>query len=762
MRVAEISTVFLSLALALGLTWSVTPVVWGDPDVCCPWPDYPDYGDGRDGNEVISEDTQLWEDMYYEDLTIQPGATLDTCGHTVRVCGTLTVLPDGIITDTCSGGAGGDGGGIGPDGGPGLGGDPMQHGNPPYCPHGAESCTDGQDGEAGDPPADTQPGENGYGGHGGGSDGGGGPAWWKRPITMVLYADADGGDGGAGGRGGKGGGYVEIYAFRFDNRGVIHADGYDAPQQPDDGAPEAAPNGYSNCGAEYTVWQYAPPFGPWRDVAGGGGGGGGGGFGGNGGTVQIYYADLEEQGTIRANGGEGASGGAGGAGGGCNIYDEDPPWAGYEQGCPGGSPGGGHGGRGAYDEGDCAADGTGGGDVSDVVNGTWSLTALRRYCKIGPDCYWADDLNPLNKCEECDPEDFSMTAWSCVPAGTDCDDGQFCNGDDTCDADCECIHEGDPCEPCDCYEGDPGCCQEEYLVGGQAYTICEEPIPSGLNGVEMCVTCDGEFIGCDYTHTVGYVDGMWEVDGAPCFPQVAGGDCTVTASSHPHRECCGVPPCPPISCDSSIEFVADEDHEVANQNLQHWCCCVYCDLNGDKVRTIIDDVPCFVDCVYYENCDCCDDCCLEAADANCDGHLSIIWDVIPFVDCVYHEICTPCAWNCPEEGACGSSGTGQGADGFTIGGAVYSDESSPLFTGVEGIPVRVVSRDSVVLPVSTPTNTTTNWLGIWRIDNLAPGTYTVVFGQEKAKTVKAQNSIKIVVNEKNQAANQSIKFLRKP
>lgn len=750
MRVAEISTVFLSLAVALGLTWSVTPVVWGDPDVCCPWPGFPDYGDGHHqhypGNPCyIDENTQLSEDLYCEDLTILPGVTLDTCGYTVRVCGTL--LNRGIITDSCTGGAGGPGGNHGDDDELGKGHDPYNHGDCNHQPY----CTDGQDGELGDL-SPLQPGQNGRGGRGGGGGGGGGGAWW----TLHDW-DADGGDGGIGGDGGKGGGYVKIYAFHFDNPspGVIHADGLPGTDG-SDGSEHCSDGEYCHCdcsegstevcGPEHCV-DTTPPR---SDASGGGGGGGGGGAGGNGGTVEVYYGYLIHQGTIHANGGPiVADGGGGGADGCCNQYSL--PVGGEGDGCPGGAPNGGSGGAGEHGSG-CSEDGQDGGHGSGGANGTWSLTPWRRYCRIGPDCYWGDDINPDNPCEECDP-DFSMTAWHPLPEGWPCDDGEWCFWPDECDGECHCIPGPDRCYPCGCYE-DIDECQDEYLVGGQCYTDCDDPVGSGQGGVDMCLACGGGFNECTVTNP----DGFWQIDGAPCFPQVSGGDCTATAS-HSHRMCCEVPPCPPMPCDSSIDIIVDKDHEAANQSLQHWCCCVYCDMDGNKMRTIIGDVPCFVDCVYYENCDCCNDCCLEAGDANCDEHLSIIWDVIPFVDCVYHGNCTPCAaWNCPEEGACGSSGTGQGADGFTIGGAVYSDESSPLFTGVEGIPVRVVSRDSVVLPVST----TTNWLGIWRIDNLAPGTYTVVFGQEKNKTVKAQNSIKIVVNEKNQAANQSIKFLRKP
>ena len=41
------------------------------------------------------------------------------------------------------------------------------------------------------------------------------------------------------------------------------------------------------------------------------------------------------------------------------------------------------------------------------------------------------DGNPLNPCEECSP-DLSVTEWSAVPAGVNCDDGDDCTEADTC------------------------------------------------------------------------------------------------------------------------------------------------------------------------------------------------------------------------------------------------------------------------------------------------------------------------------------------
>ena len=48
------------------------------------------YGFGQDGNVTITGDTTLARDMFYNDLTINTGCTLDTNGYRIFVRGTLT------------------------------------------------------------------------------------------------------------------------------------------------------------------------------------------------------------------------------------------------------------------------------------------------------------------------------------------------------------------------------------------------------------------------------------------------------------------------------------------------------------------------------------------------------------------------------------------------------------------------------------------------------------------------------------------------
>jgi len=61
------------------------------------------FGDGNDGDVTISANTPLTRDMFYDDLTVNAGITLDTAGYRIFVKGTLT--NNGTIERTPNNGA---------------------------------------------------------------------------------------------------------------------------------------------------------------------------------------------------------------------------------------------------------------------------------------------------------------------------------------------------------------------------------------------------------------------------------------------------------------------------------------------------------------------------------------------------------------------------------------------------------------------------------------------------------------------------------
>ena len=364
------------------------------------------FGDGIDGDVVISSSTHLTSDKEYNNLTVNAGVILYTNGFTVRVANTL--LNNGFITDTASGGNGGNNG-VG-----GLGGRFSSGHIPPQS---------GSSGANGGSPSIAGAGSGGRGGSGGG---GGGAAW---ETFSGHYAN--GGTGGNGGDGGVGGGFVEIYANIFQNNGTIHANG--GPGQ----------NGFFATQGQYEAWTVilVADF----DLAGGGGGGGAGGSGGNGGSVYIYYGSIAASGTITANGGSagigrpGASGRNTNHGGGISGTNE-------ENGASGGGsfPAGGGGGRGEFSS---AQSGTGGtGQTGSVgTSGTTSLVAATT-------CYVDNDSDGYGDAADPGTPVIGACGAGFSTNNGDCDDGnssvnpgatevvadaidQDCNGGDVCYAD---------------------------------------------------------------------------------------------------------------------------------------------------------------------------------------------------------------------------------------------------------------------------------------------------------------------------------------
>ena len=90
------------------------------------------FGDGSDGNVTVTANTTLSQDMYYSNLTIDPGVTLNPGGYRIFVAGTLTldngssIARNGIDGSGSTGGAAlqpGTLGGSAAGGSAGFGGD---------------------------------------------------------------------------------------------------------------------------------------------------------------------------------------------------------------------------------------------------------------------------------------------------------------------------------------------------------------------------------------------------------------------------------------------------------------------------------------------------------------------------------------------------------------------------------------------------------------------------------------------------------------
>ncbi len=351
-------------------------------------------------------------------------------------------------------------------------------------------------------------------------------------------------------------------------------------------------------------------------------------------------------------------------------------------------------------------------------------------CNDGNPC--TDDICSNGTCQN--PPNFSCGDGTCDSACGEtrsncCQDCADC-GDGTCD----------PCEegrcPQDC-DVDP-CESQPYTIGGAVFEDCDDPLGSGVADVPVSVVCNGGY-SCNTTTFGG--QGLWSCNSVPCDT------CTVTVLRACYLE---TALCPPVPCSDSVVATVDDDHLPDNQSLAfHHPGCVLHDVNGDGFVSILGDVPCFVDCLFFGNCPpqgACSGRYPCACDCNGDGFCSILGDVPCFVDCVFFN-------QCPEPAIAPDLGGNTAATGFTVGGAVYANRDDPLTTGVEGVAVELF--DALGNSIGF---TTTGRLGIWKVGAVPTGAYSVVFHTVQRDGSVAQVSRTIAVEEGNKVAMQSIQL----
>lgn len=275
------------------------------------------FGDGSDGDAVVSVSSSLTRDVFYSSLVVNAGVNLNTNGF--RVYSQTTITNNGTIFNNGSdGGDGGAGGNAHHDAGTGAG-------NP-----GGTAGVGGQGGAAGTLPGGLNGNSGGAGGGGAdgeqstpGSAGGNSPnATNGTSVLLSIGSTAIGGvvgaaggnvggsDSHAGGTGGTAGTaglqtstinpvvhnptLATIYFDINTNRTLSPGNG--SSSGGGGGAGNGTHGGGGNVGGN------------------GGGGGAGGGNGGNAGMVGLYAPQIINNGAIEAIGGKGGAGGAGGTG----------------------------------------------------------------------------------------------------------------------------------------------------------------------------------------------------------------------------------------------------------------------------------------------------------------------------------------------------------------------------------------------------------------------------------------------------------------
>lgn len=265
------------------------------------------YGSGADGDATISSNTDLTEDKYYDNLTINTGITLNTKGYKVFVKGTLTLTGTAKIGRI--GNAGGNGGN-GNNGEVGAGG-------------AGSAGAAGASGAAGTLPGFIVGELSGGAGSGNnttnhnGTAGNAGDAIGNRAMGVVGGTGVEGGDGGDGlqgggnAAGGQNGGAVTSTSIVTRPISLPQAIFY-ADYDPQASAGTTEPyQGSSGTGASSGGGGGGGDTG---DNTHGGGGGGGGGSGSPGGTIIVCARRIEGDGSVTVKGGAGGNAGNGGNG----------------------------------------------------------------------------------------------------------------------------------------------------------------------------------------------------------------------------------------------------------------------------------------------------------------------------------------------------------------------------------------------------------------------------------------------------------------
>ena len=297
------------------------------------------------------------------------------------------------------------------------------------------------------------------------------------------------------------------------------------------------------------------------------------------------------------------------------------------------------------------------------------------------------------------------------------------------------------------------CDVQTFTIGGAIYTDLASPLLSGIAGVTVTASGPGgTFTGVT---TGGVTPGQWQIDDVPqgtytVTPELAGYvfEHVVGGVSD------GLP---------AVTIEVNAANQAANQSIQFLAIedsCLTHDMNWDGFVSIVGDVQPFVNVVYFgdyawyeQQFPGLDPIC--PGDCNGDGFLSIVGDVGCFVDCVYFGNCTR------SMSTGGPPPRGVSSETFTIGGQVYLDPDNPMLSGLEDVVIIAGASETVTSSSPLP--------GLWQIDDLPEGTYTVTpsksgftFEHVQNGTPSGQGSFTIEVNVENQAANQSIQFLAIP
>ncbi len=271
-----------------------------------------------------------------------------------------------------------------------------------------------------------------------------------------------------------------------------------------------------------------------------------------------------------------------------------------------------------------------------------------------------------------------------------------------------------------------------FTIGGAVYTDLADPLTSGLAGVTVRV----EGTGGSFEATSSGSQGIWFVTAVPegtyavtpelegwCFLHVVGGE---------------VGPAPPI------EIIVDAAHQAENQSIQ-FLASQHCEPDcGDGICDSVageDSITCPEDCycgngtcdVDENSCNCCEDCGAYCGDGCCN--------------------CGETPESCLQDCGCAQAP-------YTIGGAIYSDCSDPIGSGVSDVTVDVVCDGGY-----TCTTQSTGAQGLWSCSDVPCDTCTVTvtghcYVDDECPPDPCYDFAVVEVNDATLGAVQSVGFWR--
>jgi cysteine-rich repeat protein len=201
--------------------------------------------------------------------------------------------------------------------------------------------------------------------------------------------------------------------------------------------------------------------------------------------------------------------------------------------------------------------------------------------------------------------------------------------------------------------------------------------------------------------------------------------------------------------------LCDDGNTNDDDQCRNQCQTILFDTSGDGVVTIVGDLPPFLSCMFFNNCQCADvglegQACYYSADSNGDGLLTIVNDLEPFIDCLFFGDGDACSGNSIVSG-----------DESSVGGVMLADDNPVTASVGDLVTLFSLSQGGPVQSVVTDQN------GLWRFFDVEEGPYRAtiycgepnLYGRSKEQPI-VQHKFNFEVDYENPEGHQDFVHLR--